>query len=158
MGVRRWEKRSQFETLKPRGTAVASAAGKRIRHEAGTPIIGILPYRDGGAVGTWPRGPIGRGSGWNRRITAITVFTPNQESGGYSSYSLTRKKDPEPIRSAISLSVLIFQGEKGVVLEIFFSDVVALGGVDIGVAGEFGDGFNPAPFSRRLLITVLLEE
>ena len=51
-------------------------------------LVYIPSYRDGGAVGTWPRGPIGRGSGWNRRITAITVFTPNQESGGYSSYSL----------------------------------------------------------------------
>ena len=62
----------------------------------------------------------------------------------------TRKKDPEPIRSAISLSVLIFQGEKGVVLEIFFSDVVALGGVDIGVAGEFGDGFNPGAVFKEI--------
>ncbi len=48
------------------------------------------------------------------------------------------------------LKLLVAQGEQRVIFEFFFSDVVAGGGVDIGVAGELGDRFDASAVLKQI--------
>ena len=59
------------------------------------------------------------------------------------------KSSGAPLKD-IPASILITQGQERVIFEFFFSNVVAGGGVDIGVAGELGDRFDAGAVLQQI--------